>query len=91
MHKIKNKNVQHIFLKLCGVPCHDCHTNFSLIKFSVPRKFLKTARFPISARGAIIRNYCLSKIEKQINNSLLFKQKAKEKIMELSTAANFFQ
>ena len=32
-----------------------------------------------------------SKNEKEMNKFLLFKQKAKVKIMELSTAANFFQ
>ena len=31
------------------------------------------------------------KNEKEIGNFLLFKQWAKEKIMELSTASNFFQ
>ena len=47
MHKIKNKIVPHIFLKLFGVPCRAYPTNFSLINFSVPRTFLKTARGPI--------------------------------------------
>ena len=91
MHKIKNKNVPHIFLKLFDVPCHAYPTNFSLINFSVPRTFLKTTWFTISARGPLLWNNCLSKEEKEIDNFLLFKKRAKEKIMELSTAANFFQ
>ena len=49
MHKIKNKNVPHIFLKLFDAPCHVYPTNFSLINFSVQRAFLKTGRFAISA------------------------------------------
>ena len=36
-------------------------------------------------------NNCLSKNEKEIDSFLLFKQRANEKIMELSSAANFFQ
>ena len=35
-------------------------------------------------------NNCLSKEEKETDNLLLFKKRAKEKIMELRTAANFF-
>ena len=91
MHKIKNKNDLHIFLKLFDVPCHAYPTNFSLINFSVPRTFLKTTRFAISARGPLLWNNCLSKEEKEIDNFLLFEKRAKEKIMELRTAANFFQ
>ena len=91
MHKIKNKNVPHIFLKLFDVPCHAYRTNYSLINVSVPRTFLKTTRFEKSARGPLLWNNCLSKEEKQIDNFLLFKKRAKEKIMELSAAANFFQ
>ena len=89
MYKLKNKKVPHIFLKL--VPCHAYPTNFSLINFSVPRTFLKTTRFAISARGPLLWNNCLSKEEKEIDKFLLFKKRATEKIMELSTAANFFQ
>ena len=85
MHKIKNKKVSHIFLKLFEVPCHDYPINFSL------RTFLKTTRFAISARGPLLWNNCLSKEEKEIDNFLLFKKRAKEKTMELSAAANFFQ
>ena len=53
------------------------------------RTFLKTIRFAISARGPLLQNNCLSKEEKEIDNFLLFKKRAKEKIMELSTATNF--
>ena len=91
MHKIKNKNVPHIFLKLFDVPCHAYPTNFSSRNFSVPRTFLKTARFAISARGPLLWINCLSKEEKEIDKFLLFKERDKEKIMELSTAAIFFQ
>ena len=91
IHKKKNKNVPHIFLKLFSVPCHAYPTDFSLINSSVPRTFLKTTQFAISARGPILRNNCLSKNEKEIDNFTLFQQRAKEKIMELTTAANFFQ
>ena len=87
--KIKNKNVPYNFLIVFGVPCHDYPTSFSLISFSVPRTFLKVTRFAILARGPLLWNNC--KNEKEIDNILLFKQRAKEKIMELSTAANFFQ
>ena len=65
MHKIKNKNVPRIFLKPFSVPCHAYPTNFSLINFSLPRIFLKTTRFAISARGPIIWNNCLSKNKKE--------------------------
>ena len=91
MHEIKNKNVPHIFLKLFGVPCYAYPTISSLINFSVPRTFRETTRFSISAKGPLLWNNCASKNEKEIDNFLLFKQRAKEKIMELSTAANFFQ
>ena len=76
MHKIKNKNVPHIFLKLFGVPCHAYPTNFSLINFSVPRTFLKTTLFAISARSPLLWNDCLSKNEKDVDDFLLFKQRA---------------
>ena len=91
MHKIKSKNVPHIFLKLSDVPCHAYPTNFSLINFSVPRTFLKTTRFAILARVSLLSNDCSSKEENEIDNFLLFKKRAKEKITELSIAANFFQ
>ena len=91
MYKIKNKNVLHIFFKLFDVPCQVYPTNFSLIKFSVPRTFLKSTRFAISARGPLLWNNCLSKEEKEIDNFLLFKKGTKEKIMELSTVPNSFQ
>ena len=91
MHKIKSQNVPHIFLKLFDVPCHVYPTNFSLINFSVPRTFLKTTQFAISAKGPLLWNNFLSKEELEIDNFLQFKKRAKEKIMELSTAANFFQ
>ena len=91
MHKIKNKNVLHIFLKLFDVSCHAYLTNFSLINLSVPRTFLKTTRFAISAGSLLFWKNCLSQEEKEIDNFLLLKKRAKEKIMELSTAANFFQ
>ena len=90
IHKIKSKNVPHIFLKLFSVACHAYPTTFSLINFSLPRTFLKTTRFAISARGPVIWNNCLSKNEKEKEDFLLFKQRAKEKIMELSTVANLF-
>ena len=54
MHKIKNKNVRQVFLKLFSVPCHAYPSNFSLINFSVPRAFLKNTRFAISARGPLL-------------------------------------
>ena len=50
----------------------------------------KLTRFAISARGPLLWNNCLSKEEKEIDNFLLFKKRAKEKIMELSTATSFF-
>ena len=49
IHKMKNKNVPHIFLIAFGVPCHAYPTNFFLINFSVPQTFLKTTRFAILA------------------------------------------
>ena len=52
--------------------------------------FLKTTRFAISARDPLLWNNCFPKKEKEIDNFLLFKKRAKEKIMELSTIANFF-
>ena len=91
VHNIKNKNVPHIFLKLFSIQCHVYPTNFSLINFSVPRTFLKTTRLATSIRGPLLWNNCLSKNEKGINNFLLFKNRAKEAIMDLSTAANLFQ
>ena len=63
---MKNKNVPHILLKLFSVPCH-AYPNISLINFSVPRTFLKTTRFAISARdpnGTIVSQ----KNEKEIDN-----------------------
>ena len=91
MYKIKNKDTPDIFLKLFDVPCHPYPTNFSLINFSVPGTFLKATRFAVSVRCPILCNNCLSKNEKVIDNFLLFRQRAKERIMEESTAANFFQ
>ena len=79
MHKIKSKNILHIDLKLFDVPFHVYPTNFSLINFSVPRTFLKTTRFAISARGPLLWNNCLSKEEKEIDNFLLFKKGLKKK------------
>ena len=64
MHKIKNKNVPHIFLKLFDVPYQAYPTNFSLINFSVPRTFPKTTLFATSIRGPRLWNNCLSKEEK---------------------------
>ena len=81
MHKIKHKDTPNIFLKLFGVPCYAYLTNFSLINFSVQGTFLITTRFAISVRGPILWNNGLSKNEKEIDNFLLFKQCAKEKIM----------
>ena len=91
MHKIKNKNILHLFLKLFIVPCHAYPTNFSSINSSVPLIFLKNTRFAISARGPILWNNCLSKNEKRVDNVVLFKQRAKRGLMELSIAVNFFQ
>ena len=87
---MKNKNVPHIMLKLFSVPCH-AYPNISLINFSVPRTFLKTTRFAISARdpNIILWNNCLKKTKKKLITFLLFRQWAKEKIMELTTASNF--
>ena len=73
------------------VPCHAYPTNFFLMNFLVPRIFLKTTRFAISVRAPILWNNWLSKKKKEIDNFLLFKQRVTEKIMELSTAANFLQ
>ena len=81
MHKIKNKNVPHIFLKLLCLPCHAYPTNFSLRNFSLPRTFLKTTRFAISARSPLLWNNCLSKTKKGIDNILLSKKRTKEKII----------
>ena len=61
MHKIKNKNTPHAFLKLFGVPCHAYPNNFSLINVSVPQTLLKTTWFAISVRGPILWNNFLSK------------------------------
>ena len=66
MHKIRNKNVPHMFLKLFTVPCHAYPTNFSLINFSLPRTFLKTTRFAISAIGSFLWNNFLSKNKKNL-------------------------
>ena len=90
MHKITNKTVRQISLKLFDLPCHVYPTNFSLINFSVPRTFLKTKPFATSARSSLLWKNCLSKEEKEVDNFLLFKKRAKEKIRELSTVANFF-
>ena len=82
-------NVLNVY-QLFDVPRHVHPTNFSLINFSVPQKFLKTTWLAILARGPLLWNNCLSKEEKKINNFLLFRKWAKEKILELSTAATFF-
>ena len=71
------------------MPC--LSDQFPLNKLLNITNILKTTRFAVSARGTIIWNNCLSKNEKEIDNFLLFKQRAKEKIMELSIAANSFQ
>ena len=63
---------------------------FLLNKLLVPRTFLKTTRFEISARGPLLCSNCLSKNEKAIDDFLLFKKRAKEKIMELNKASNLF-
>ena len=86
MHKIKSKKTHHIFVKLFGVPWH-AYLLISLINFSVSQTFLKTTLLATSVRGPILWNNCLSKNvkKKKIDNFLLFKQRAKEKIMELST------
>ena len=79
------------------ISCQAYPTNISLINFSVPRKFLITTRFlittwfAISARVLILWSSCLSKNEIEIDIFLLFKHRAKEKNVELSTAANFLQ
>ena len=52
---------------------------------------LKTTLFAIQARSPILWNNCLSKSDKEIDDFLLFKQRAEEKIMELSTVNNFVQ
>ena len=57
VHKIRNKNYPHIFLKLFGVLYHAYPT------FSLPRTLLKTIRFAIS--GLILWNNCLSKTDKK--------------------------
>ena len=82
-------NVLNVY-QLFDVPRHVHPTNFSLINFSVPQKFLKTTWLAILARGPLLWNNCLSKEEKKIDNFLLFRKWAKEKILELSTAATFF-
>ena len=79
MHKIKNRTVLHIFLKLFGVPCHAYPTNFSLKNFSVPQTFLKTTRFAMSAGGPLLWNNCLSKSEKEIDNFYCSKKGLKKK------------
>ena len=56
-----------------------------------PQTLLKIARFSILVRGPILWNNFLSNNKKGIDHFLLFKQKAKEKKMELSTAANLSQ
>ena len=91
MKSKKKKKVSHIFLKLFGVSRHAYYNIFSLINLSAPRTFLKTRRFAMSAIGHILYNNCLSENEKEIDNFLLFRQRSKEKKLELSTAANFFQ
>ena len=44
----------------------------------------------MSARDPLLWNNCLSKKENEVDNFLLLKKRPKEKIMELSAAANFF-
>ena len=45
----------------------------------------------MSARDPILWDNSPSRKEKEIDNFLLFKQRAKEEIVKLSTAANFFK
>lgn len=69
VHKIRNKNYPHIFLKLFGVLYH-AYPNFSLTNFSLPRTLLKTIRFAIS--GLILWNNCLSKTDKKKDKLITF-------------------
>lgn len=94
MHKIKEKNVPHVFLKVFSVPCHayppclsshgctmPCCTmpRFLLKKLLVTRNIAKITRLAISASGQLLCDNCLSKSEREFGNFLLLKQKAKEK------------
>ena len=55
------------------------------------RNLDKTTQFSISVRGPLLWNNRLLKNKKEIYSFLPFKQCAEEKVMELRTAANFFQ
>ena len=63
-HKINKKcSVYLPKTNCCTIPCYP--TNFFLINFLVPRTFLKTTRFAISARGPLLWNNCLLKNRKR--------------------------
>ena len=83
--KKKNKNVLHIFhpLKLFHAPCYVYPTNLSLINFSVPQTFLKARYTVCNTELEVVHFFGTIASEKKIDNFLLFKKKAKEKIMEL--------
>ena len=90
MHKVRNKNVPHVFLKVSGLLCHAYPTNFPLINFSVLQTFLKTTRFAISLEVHFFGTIPSQKAKKNLITFYSLR-KAKEKIMKLSTASNFFQ
>ena len=66
-------------------------TKVMVLNFLAPWTLLKTTWFAVLAWHPFIWNNCLSKNEKEIDNFLMFKKRATEKIMELSTAAISFQ
>ena len=91
MHRQNNKRYSAYLPKTIQCTMPFLSNKLFLITFSAPRIFVKTSRFAISVDRKITWNNCLSTGRKEIDNFLLFKQSAKEKIMELCTAANFFQ
>ena len=70
MHKIKNKNIPHILLKLFSVPYHAYPTDFSLINFSVTWTFLKTTRIEYQLEVQFSGTITSQKNEKEIDNFL---------------------
>ena len=80
----KMGNIPEVFNETIKKPNHKYPKTFSNINQSIKKYSLKSTKSSVSYRGPTTWNTILDKIDKEIQSHLLFKNKIKSKLLDIT-------
>ena len=90
LYRMKMGNIPEVFHETIKKPNHKYRKTFSNLNWSIKKYSLKSTKSSVSYRGPTSWNTILDKIDKEIESHLLFKNKMKSKLLDITNEQMFF-